>query len=128
MQLPLNAEFWCNRTHWWWLLLLLFQGYLTENGVVDLARVQLILIELGDMEDEIFKKRREDEVTISSALLYPPPLSQSLVTQPRFMILKGQMFVSVLKLDYQRRDKERKKRQKMVCNLSNTFTKSFNLF
>ena len=99
---------------------------MTENGVVDLARVQLILIELGDMEDEIFKKRREDEVT--SSVLFYPPLSQSLVTQPRFMILKGHMFVSVLKLDYQRRDKERKKRQKMVCNLSNTLKKKFTCF
>ena len=58
------------------IVLLLFQGYLTENGVVDLARVQLILIELGDMEDEIFKKRREDEVT-SSVLFYPPSHSHS---------------------------------------------------
>ena len=39
------------------------QGYLTENGVVDLARVQLVLTELGEMEDAIFKQRREDEVS-----------------------------------------------------------------
>ena len=46
-------------------LLLFFcaQGYLTENGVVDLARVQLVLTELGEMEDAIFKQRREDEVS-----------------------------------------------------------------
>jgi 5'-3' exoribonuclease 2 len=37
-------------------------GYLTENGSVNLARVQLILTELGEVEDEIFKKRRETEL------------------------------------------------------------------
>jgi 5'-3' exoribonuclease 2 len=37
-------------------------GYLTENGSVNLARVQLILTELGEVEDEIFKKRRETDL------------------------------------------------------------------
>ncbi|KAL4237918.1 5'-3' exoribonuclease 2 [Mactra antiquata] len=37
-------------------------GYLTDSGVVALERVQLIMQELGEVEDEIFKKRRDDEM------------------------------------------------------------------
>ncbi|KAH9503017.1 5'-3' exoribonuclease 2, partial [Bulinus truncatus] len=37
-------------------------GYLTESGVVNLGRVQLVMSELGKVEDEIFKKRRETEL------------------------------------------------------------------
>lgn len=37
-------------------------GYLTDSGSVNLARVQLILTELGEAEDEIFKKRRNMDV------------------------------------------------------------------
>jgi 5'-3' exoribonuclease 2 len=37
-------------------------GYLTDSGSVNLARVQLILTELGEVEDEIFKKRRSTEL------------------------------------------------------------------
>ncbi|KAK7507070.1 hypothetical protein BaRGS_00001921, partial [Batillaria attramentaria] len=37
-------------------------GYLTDSGVVALERVQLVMTELGHVEDEIFKKRRDDEL------------------------------------------------------------------
>ncbi|GFR62384.1 5'-3' exoribonuclease 2 [Elysia marginata] len=37
-------------------------GYLTDSGVVDLSRVQLVMSDLGQVEDEIFKKRRETEL------------------------------------------------------------------
>ncbi|XP_033114384.1 5'-3' exoribonuclease 2-like [Anneissia japonica] len=37
-------------------------GYLTENGIVNLSRVQMILQDLGEAEDEIFKKRRESDL------------------------------------------------------------------
>lgn len=37
------------------------QGFLTENGQVALNRVQLIMSELGVVEDEIFKKRQQTE-------------------------------------------------------------------
>ncbi|KAK7103968.1 5'-3' exoribonuclease 2-like [Littorina saxatilis] len=37
-------------------------GYLTDSGVVALDRVQLVMSELGTVEDEIFKKRRDDEM------------------------------------------------------------------
>jgi 5'-3' exoribonuclease 2 len=37
-------------------------GYLTENGRVDLQRVQYILTELGKVEDEIFKRRRQQDI------------------------------------------------------------------
>jgi 5'-3' exoribonuclease 2 len=35
---------------------------LTEDGNVNLERVQLILTELGAVEDEIFKRRQENEL------------------------------------------------------------------
>ncbi|XP_017757623.1 PREDICTED: 5'-3' exoribonuclease 2 homolog [Eufriesea mexicana] len=38
------------------------EGFLTDSGDVNLDRVQLILSELGDAEDEIFKKRQENEI------------------------------------------------------------------
>jgi len=37
-------------------------GYLTRSGEVDLPRVQLMLNRLGEVEDGIFKKRREDDL------------------------------------------------------------------
>lgn len=37
-------------------------GWLTDSGVVALERVQLVMTELGHVEDEIFKKRRGDEL------------------------------------------------------------------
>ncbi|XP_052269365.1 5'-3' exoribonuclease 2-like isoform X3 [Dreissena polymorpha] len=37
-------------------------GYLTDSGVVSLERVQLIMQDLGEVEDEIFKKRRTDDM------------------------------------------------------------------
>jgi len=38
------------------------QGFLTDSGDVNLDRVQLIMSELGDVEDEIFKKRQQNEL------------------------------------------------------------------
>lgn len=37
-------------------------GFLTDSGRVDLKRVQLIMTDLGDVEDEIFKKRQANEI------------------------------------------------------------------
>ncbi|KAH8867484.1 5'-3' exoribonuclease 2 [Schistosoma japonicum] len=37
-------------------------GWLTDSGRVNLERVQLIMIDLGKMEDDIFKSRRESEL------------------------------------------------------------------
>ncbi|KAK3752419.1 hypothetical protein QZH41_008621, partial [Actinostola sp. cb2023] len=37
-------------------------GYITKDGFVDLDRVQLVLTELGLVEDEIFKKRQQDNI------------------------------------------------------------------
>lgn len=37
-------------------------GWLTENGVPNLCRVQLIMSELGEMEDNIFKNRQDNEL------------------------------------------------------------------
>lgn len=36
-------------------------GWLTDSGVPDLSRVQLILSDLGEVEDEIFRNRRRTE-------------------------------------------------------------------
>lgn len=38
------------------------QGYLTESGYVNLQRVQMIMLAVGEVEDSIFKKRKDDEV------------------------------------------------------------------
>ncbi|XP_055494953.1 5'-3' exoribonuclease 2 isoform X1 [Leucoraja erinacea] len=38
-------------------------GYLTENGFVNLERVQMIMTAVGEAEDNIFKRRREDDVS-----------------------------------------------------------------
>ncbi|XP_074643566.1 5'-3' exoribonuclease 2-like [Tubulanus polymorphus] len=37
-------------------------GYLTDSGIVNLERVQVVLSGLGEVEDEIFKKRRQTEL------------------------------------------------------------------
>ena len=36
-----------------------FKGYLTENGIPIMERVEIILTNIGKMEDEIFMKRHE---------------------------------------------------------------------
>ena len=38
------------------------QGWVTNSGFVELERVQMILNELGRVEDQIFKKRQQDEL------------------------------------------------------------------
>lgn len=38
-------------------------GYLTDSGLVNPQRVQLIMSELGEVEDEIFKRRQENELS-----------------------------------------------------------------
>ncbi|KAJ3333583.1 5'-3' exoribonuclease 2 [Blyttiomyces sp. JEL0837] len=45
----------------WKRNLINFGGYLTDSGDIDLYRVQILLVELGELEDEIFQKRREEE-------------------------------------------------------------------
>ncbi|XP_046401414.1 5'-3' exoribonuclease 2 homolog isoform X2 [Ischnura elegans] len=37
-------------------------GFLTDSGIVNLDRVQLIMSDLGEAEDEIFKRRQENEL------------------------------------------------------------------
>ncbi|XP_076360211.1 5'-3' exoribonuclease 2 Rat1 isoform X3 [Tachypleus tridentatus] len=37
-------------------------GYLTKDGFVNLSRVQLIMTDLGEVEDEIFKSRQQREL------------------------------------------------------------------
>ncbi|XP_063299794.1 5'-3' exoribonuclease 2 isoform X1 [Pelobates fuscus] len=36
-------------------------GYLTESGFVNLERVQMIMLAVGEVEDSIFRKRKEDD-------------------------------------------------------------------
>uniref|UniRef100_A0A803TTR8 5'-3' exoribonuclease n=1 Tax=Anolis carolinensis TaxID=28377 RepID=A0A803TTR8_ANOCA len=44
-------------------------GYLTENGYVNLQRVQMIMLAVGEVEDSIFKKRKDDEVNSTFVFL-----------------------------------------------------------
>lgn len=37
------------------------KGYLTDSGEVELSRVQFILTGIGEVEDDIFKKRQRNE-------------------------------------------------------------------
>lgn len=37
-------------------------GYLTKNGIVDLSRVEKIMRGIGQMEDQIFRRRRESDL------------------------------------------------------------------
>ena len=43
-------------------ILLILQGFLTDSGLVNPERVQLIMQDLGEMEDEIFKDRQSREL------------------------------------------------------------------
>ncbi|XP_029170959.1 5'-3' exoribonuclease 2 homolog [Nylanderia fulva] len=43
-----------------WVKLMIDPGFLTDSGDVSLDCVQLIMSDLGDVEDEIFKKRLLD--------------------------------------------------------------------
>lgn len=45
---------------------MLHQGFLTNSGEVNLDRVQLILNDLGSVEDEIFKKRQQNELAFKA--------------------------------------------------------------
>ena len=45
-------------------------GYLTKDGSVNLERVQLMLDDLGEMEDAIFKRRRENELNFKRRNAY----------------------------------------------------------
>ena len=40
----------------------MFQGFITDSGLVDPKRVQLIMTSLGHMEDRIFKDRQDREL------------------------------------------------------------------
>ena len=42
------------------------QGFLTKSGFVNPDRVQLIMQELGKMEDQIFKDRQEKELSFKA--------------------------------------------------------------
>ena len=42
------------------------QGWITDSGDVKLERVQVIMTELGHMEDEIFKRRHTNEINFKA--------------------------------------------------------------
>lgn len=45
---------------------LFLQGWITDSGDVKLERVQVIMTELGHMEDEIFKRRHQNEINFKA--------------------------------------------------------------
>ena len=45
-----------------------FQGFLTDSGLVNPARVQMIMQELGKAEDSIFKDRQRNEVSFKARM------------------------------------------------------------
>lgn len=47
-------------------IIYLLQGYLTKNGIVDLSRVEKIMRGIGEMEDAIFRRRRENDLNYRS--------------------------------------------------------------
>ncbi|KAJ9576834.1 hypothetical protein L9F63_006608, partial [Diploptera punctata] len=47
-------------------------GFLTDSGNVNLDRVQLIMADLGSVEDEIFKKRQENEIAFKQRGQFAP--------------------------------------------------------
>jgi 5'-3' exonuclease len=44
------------------------QGYLTDSGDVALERVEMIMTDLGYVEDEIFKNRQQSEIRFKANL------------------------------------------------------------
>lgn len=44
------------------------RGWLTDSGIPDLNRVQMILSDLGEVEDEIFKSRQENELKFQARM------------------------------------------------------------
>lgn len=60
-------------------------GYLTDSGVVALERVQLIMQELGEVEDEIFKKRRDDELNFRERNKQKRRRNRRLDDKPRYI-------------------------------------------
>ena len=50
------------------LLISCFQGFLTDSGLVNPARVQMIMQELGKAEDSIFKDRQRNELSFKARM------------------------------------------------------------
>ena len=44
------------------------QGFLTSSGLVNPARVQMIMQELGKAEDSIFKERQRNEISFKARM------------------------------------------------------------
>jgi len=45
-----------------YLMLVCVQGYLTDNGIINLSRVEKIMRGIGKLEDEIFRRRRQNDL------------------------------------------------------------------
>lgn len=64
-------------------------GFLTDSGRVNLKRVQLIMLDLGEVEDEIFKQRQQNELSFRARMKDKKKrmrLEQDRQDRPKFMM------------------------------------------
>ncbi|XP_072390493.1 5'-3' exoribonuclease 2 homolog [Diabrotica undecimpunctata] len=67
-------------------------GYLTDSGDVKLERVQMIMLELGKMEDEIFKSRQQNELKFKARQKARKRQQAYNEFKPNWNLVKGTQF------------------------------------
>lgn len=68
---------------------------MTDSGNVNLERVQMIMLELGKAEDEIFKRRQENEIAFRRKRRRTDGYSQN---RPNFSLLHNTQFAPKVRL------------------------------
>lgn len=75
------------------------QGYLTDSGDVNLERVQLIMLELGKAEDEIFKNRQQRELQFKAREKAKKRRSEFNDQRPNWDLVKDTQFAPRVSLE-----------------------------